>query len=124
MRRLPPSFPLSALDRQIRYGQERDAFDEPLLADALRNVRMGIADQFEKEQIEERVRQVQDAELSGRLPPFRKSGQKAGSLALGFEYDRTPISCDHEILNEGVLLVGNTGSTKTNLELVPVVVEG
>ncbi len=115
MRRLPPSFPLSALDRQIRYGQERDAFDEPLLADALRNVRMGIADQFEKEQIEERVRQVQDAELSGRLPPFRKSGQKAGSLALGFEYDRTPISCDHEILNEGVLLVGNTGSTKTNL---------
>ncbi len=104
----------SALFQDMVWGQQHDAFDSDLGRSLVRAYQAGACDEQIAQLIQGQVRPLRTREAFGELVPFRRAPLRAGRIEMGCDLGRSPIRFPFQWLNAGLLILGNTGSSKTN----------
>ena len=101
--------------RDIVWGIHHDAFDNEIGKALIRAWSLGARDPKIGNLIQAQVHPLQVREAFGELLPFRKPRLQSGKIVLGASSDGREVRVPLPWLNAGLLLVGNTGASKTNL---------
>jgi len=99
---------------EIRYGLLHDVFRDPVSQAALRNHQLGVGDAETNDILLRRVRRAKVREELGLESPFRLPHLGQTELSLGSTENGEQAGIRIATLNAGLLLVGNTGASKTN----------
>lgn len=110
----PSSFDPDSFISDVAWGMNHDAFQSPASIVALRNYQLGICDDLNASILGKDIKKLKQQEMLGNLNPFRLPRLCNGELKLGVERYCMPL----QALTAGTLLLGNTGSGKTNFELI------
>lgn len=113
--KLPGSHPNdTSLFQQIRWGEDRGAFNDRLGHLLLRAWEHGVQDDVVCGLIHDKLRPLQKRDARGELPPFRAARLFRGELALGRGVYGELIRILLQWLTAGMLMVSNTGGGKSN----------
>jgi len=104
----------SDLFQSIVWGTRHDAFDSPLGRSLVKAYSAGACDEEIARLIQDQVRPLKTKEAFGELDPFRRPQIRAGQIEIGSDLAQSPIRFPFQWLNAGLLILGNTGSGKTN----------
>ena len=105
----------SELFNDVVWGAQHDAFESELGRSLLQAWRVGACDENIAGMIRSKVQRLRTREAFGELNPFRKPRISQGKGILGRDTENQLIRFVIQWLNAGLLILGNTGSSKSNL---------
>ena len=105
---------LKTLLQKVRWGQERGAFRSRVGLVAARAVYLGLDDKVTSGLVDAELRPLLKLHATGQLSPFRGTQARTGELLLGKDCYGQMCYLPLRALASGTLLLGNTGSGKTN----------
>ena len=108
----------SGLFNDVVWGVQHDAFDDRLGHSLMRVWSVGKINQRTAGMLRDRVRKLKAKDEFGELTPFRKPQLGEGEIPLGRAFGgvfKAIIFIVMQWLNAGLLILGNTGASKTNL---------
>ena len=100
--------------QKVRWGRKRGAFRSPVGLAVVRAVYLGLDDKVTSDLVNDELRPLLELEALGLLSPFLGAQARTGELLLGKDCYEQPVYLPLRALASGTLLLGNTGSGKTN----------
>lgn len=104
-----------SLFQQVLWGQQRNAFADPLGQSLLQCFKLGVRDPLVEKLIRGKLHPLQVREATGGLPPFKAAQLDHGEVILGRDVYGGTVGLRADAIPSGILAVANTGAGKTTL---------
>jgi len=106
-----------SLFQDLLWGEQRNAFNDPLGQSLLRAWKLGVKDPLVCQLLRDKLHRLKVREAMGDLPPFKAAQLGQGEVLLGDDLYGSATWLRAAGFLSGTLVVANTGAGKTTLLL-------